>query len=63
MRAAELEDQVAGRTMSTRRKPAGKPRPELWETSRKCNHGYLKEFFLSFEEEMGLHNETQANGR
>jgi hypothetical protein len=46
MRAAELEDQVAGGTMSTRRKPAGKPRPELWETSRKCNHGPSKRDFF-----------------
>jgi hypothetical protein len=28
------------------RKPAENPRPELWETSRKCNHGHLKETFF-----------------
>src|SRR6267143_1212941 len=28
-----------------RRKPAGKPRPELWETSKKCRHGHVNEIF------------------
>jgi len=26
-------------------KPAGRPRPELWETSRKCSHGHVNEIF------------------
>jgi hypothetical protein len=57
MRAAELEDQVAGGTMSTAPKPARKPGPELRETSRKCSHGHLNEIFSSFEEGIGLHLE------
>ncbi len=70
MRAAELEDQVAGGTMSTAPKTTGKPRPELWETSRKCNHGPVNDIFSSFEGEMGFHLEIsqirlagKANGR
>src|SRR5437868_14009198 len=34
------------RHLQLRRKPAGKPRPELWETSRKCSHGHGNEFFF-----------------
>jgi hypothetical protein len=56
--------------MSIASKPAGKARPELWETSRKCPHGPVKEIFPSFEEEMALHFEIseiklvrKANGR
>ena len=30
---------------AARRKIAGKPRPEPWETSRKCNHGPANEIF------------------
>jgi hypothetical protein len=41
MRAAELEDQVAGGTMSSAPKTARKPRREPWETLRKCNHGHI----------------------
>jgi hypothetical protein len=32
--------------LQLRRKPAGKRRPELWETSRKCSHGHGNEFFF-----------------
>jgi hypothetical protein len=48
--SAKLEDQFAGGTMST---AAGKPRPELWETSRGCNQGHVNGIFSSFEDEMG----------
>src|SRR5438046_3786622 len=34
------------RHLQLRRKSAGKPRPELWETSRKCSHGHGNEFFF-----------------
>src|SRR5437660_5420 len=37
------------RHLQLRRKPAGKPRPELWETSRKCSHGHGNEFFFELQ--------------
>jgi hypothetical protein len=69
MRAAELEDQVAGGTMSPkiRRKALTST---LWKALRKCSHGHLNEIFSSSEEEMGFHLEIsqirlarKANGR
>src|SRR6266566_1337773 len=36
-----------------RRKSARKPRPELWETSRKCSPSHLNEIFFELEEGMG----------
>src|SRR5271167_2771011 len=31
---------------ATAPKPAGKPRPEPWETSRKCSHGHVNEILF-----------------
>src|SRR5256885_11362207 len=47
------------RHLQLRRKPAGKPRPELWETSRKCSHGHGNEFF--FELRAGNRSEEHTS--
>ena len=56
MRSAELEDQVAS-GMSIASKTSRKGTAQLWENSRKCPHGPVKEIFASFKEEMALHFE------
>ena len=37
------------------RKPARKPRPDLWETSRKCSHGHVKEIFFELRGPYEVH--------